>query len=1050
MCSGEHAARWLPLRLIRGQISAARHFVQKNLLIWLVSFVLSLGVACAEGPTLIAPTATVVDLGTEGTSVAAQRRNVALEVPGETEAARVVLELRGQGPGPDFNWTLFTLKNAAKEARDFVLIVDAQRLAGSGLLRLKPFGSKVETIVWAAAQDRVKRQAAANGDAYAFSLQANSILTLGIEGEALLQNVHLVEFNAFVQQEATAASLRSAMLAAGLLLALAALLLFSLRHQMAFAVGGFFAFAVLLFVALETGYLDAGASGMLRYGMTPQNLRAFVEGLLALAVALCFWRLTNVSKRTYLQSLPYIILILLALVILGISWVNPMRATALARIVIVVTTIAGFVVALRGRKSNNTSVDNAVLMWSAILAWIFAAALAALSSNPAIAASPVLMAGLVAVLGLVVYGLLRHAFKQGYTSQPYLADANRRSLALAGAQHFLWDWQPQDNMLEVSSDLARALGHDPKLFHGPNAARSFLRLIHQADELAYLKCTNTRDLKAGQFIEQDLRIANSKGEYHWFALRARALPGSNKLAERCIGTLTDVTRSKVVADNLIHESVHDPVTGLPTRALFVDRLEREIKKPLGIPVRIMLIGIERFKALNDGLGHDLGDQLLLAAGQRIAECLTPDETLARISGSQYAVMFIETIDGRSAMDLARQIAERLGEPMTAMTQQIYLSVCIGISQSSNDVKQASVLQQQAASALHEAQIEGPDTCLVYDDDMVDERGDKVALEADLRRAIDRHEIEVHYQPIVELETRIIAGFEALARWRHPERGMLQPAEFIGIAEQTGLIGEVGDLVLAEAARQMGIWQRVLTRNRPVFMAINVSSDQLSDTSFLDKLGVIIAREALAPQSLKVELTESVVMRYPERARQLIARLRSLGVGVACDDFGTGFSNLASLRDLQFDTLKMDRSFIMAGGLDGRGGMILNSVIDLAHSLGMKVVAEGIEDEHQAAKLVALGCDLGQGYLLGAPMTPREVHGHLAVLPVVAQLAATPVPGFAPMAPRPLATFESRAYQSPEELPSLFKVKNPPVRKAAKPKKPKAKKKPAKPAAKKKR
>jgi diguanylate cyclase (GGDEF)-like protein len=376
---------------------------------------------------------------------------------------------------------------------------------------------------------------------------------------------------------------------------------------------------------------------------------------------------------------------------------------------------------------------------------------------------------------------------------------------------------------------------------------------------------------------------------------------------------------------LINESIHDPVTGLPSRALFLDRLEREVEKPLNAPRRVLMIGIERFKILNDGLGHDLGDQLLLAVGQRISDVLIEEESVARISGSQFAVMQVEAIDNRDSITLADHILQQLAKPITVLSQQVYLSACIGISLSSSTGASAVALHQQAETALHEAQSKGPRTVVVYHAEISDERADKVELEGDLRRAIDRREIEVHYQPIINLMTRDVAGFEALARWQHPTRGLLPPAEFIGLAEQAGMISEIGELVLQESIRQMGIWQRVLTRNRPVFMAINVSAEQLSDTGFIDRLTSTLARETVQPYAAKIEITESVVMRFPERARQLIARLRNLHIGVACDDFGTGFSNLASLRDLNFDTLKMDRSFITSDGLQGRGGVILRRI-----------------------------------------------------------------------------------------------------------------------------
>ena len=314
--------------------------------------------------------------------------------------------------------------------------------------------------------------------------------------------------------------------------------------------------------------------------------------------------------------------------------------------------------------------------------------------------------------------------------------------------------------------------------------------------MAYHKCLDLRGLQGGSFVEQELRLRDSQGIYHWFVLRAKALPGAGGTPGRLIGTLTDITRTKQKEDRLISEAVHDPVTGLPSRALFLDRVEREVAKPLSLPRRILMVGIERFKILNDGLGHDLGDQLLLAAGQRIAETLSNEESVARISGSQFAVMHIDNIDGPDAEALAALILARLADPISVLSQQVYLSACVGISLSSTNTASAAALHQQAETALHEAQGQGPRSIVTFHSDISDERAENVELEADMRGAIDRHEIEVHYQPVINLLTREVAGFEALARWQHPIRGLLQPNEFIGLAEQAGFISEIGDLVLA--------------------------------------------------------------------------------------------------------------------------------------------------------------------------------------------------------------------------------------------------------------
>jgi diguanylate cyclase (GGDEF)-like protein len=985
------------------------------LLVWAAS-------AHAEGTVDIAPGSFLVDLTEQGTRVAAQRRNLALEVPGEKDGTRAVLELRGTGVGPEFNWTVYTLRNAGPEERDLVLAIDSQRLAASGIVRLQPFGSQVKNISWLQTTNAPAPLNSALADAYQFQLQPGQAMTFGIEGPAILKAVRVYDVKSFAQRGASMAFLRGAALAVAFVLALSILSLYGIRANRAFLVGGTFGFAVLLFMALEAGYLQPLSQSIRTFELTQQHLRAISESLFALAVALCFWGLTSLKRRSLWKDMPFFLLIFGMFALIAYAVLVPERATQTARWAIVFMSVAGFISALVAKRGRAEVMDSAMLFWSSLLAWVFFATVSATGESHSPALHGIALAGLTIVLGVLAFVLLRLAFAQGFLSKPYLTDASRRSLALTGAEHYLWDWQPQENKLDIGADLARSLGHSASNLIPSAALRWFAALVHPADDLAYRKCLDLRNMRAGNFVEQELRLRDAQGVYHWFILRARALPGAGGVPARLIGTLTDISRSKQTEDRLINEAIHDPVTGLPSRALFLDRLEREVAKPMAPPRRILMIGIERFKILNDGLGHDLGDQLLLAVGQRISDALTGDESVARISGSQFAVMQVESIDSRDSTALAADILARLAKPINVMSQQVFLSACIGISLSSSTGASAAALLQQAETALHEAQGKGPRTTIIFHAEITDQRADRVALEADLRRAIDRHEIEVHYQPIITLLTRDVAGFEALARWQHPKRGILQPAEFIGLAEQAGLINEIGELVLQESIRQMGIWQRVLTRNRPVFMAINVSAEQLSDTGFIDRLTSTLAREGVLPHAAKIEITESVAMRFPERSRQLIGRLRNIGIGVACDDFGTGFSNLASLRDLNFDTLKMDRGFITADGLQGRGGVILQSVVDMAHRLGMLVVAEGIETEDQAQHLLLMGCELGQGYHLSPPLVARDVHQLLAVLPVVTAPSHNPPEETVPdEEPLPDDAYYADDDAEPEELPSLFEV-----------------------------
>lgn len=948
----------------------------------------------------------VIDLSVHGATVAADRPNIAIELPQSPSMTRTLLNLDAAGPGPGYTWTVYTLRNASNVRRELVIAIDPQRLSASKLFPAKPFGRRIQKVVSSLEPDRFASRPSGAQDAYAFELAPNAAMSFAVEGDAPLAGIRVYSSAAFGKRETSIAFLRGAALTVTLVITLFIIGLYSVRSHSAFIAGSAVAFSCLQFMALESGFLDRFSDGIFSLSFSLQQLRAWSETLLATSFAFAAWGLTtpNARARRSLYWLLALFLMFGALSLLG--WHYPAATATLARMLAAIAAAAGFVLALRARRDASGAMVMGMTLWSAILAWVFFAGVAALGPYQAPVIHAGLLAGLATVVAILSFALARLALAQGYLSNAYLTKSASRSLALAGGRHMLWDWRPNDNYLLLGEDFAETLGHDAAMFQGPDAARLLLALVHPADQMSYQRATSIHALSPGDVIDTDLRVQGADGQYRWFALRAAAVPGAGNWPERAVGTLTDITEKKQTESRLITEAVRDPVTGLPSRAIFNDRLERELAKSIGLPVKVLLVGLSRFKLFNEGLGQDLGDQMLLAAGQRISECLLPDETLARLSGGLFAVMYIEAVDKRGAEALAGEILGRLGQPLTVAGQDVHLTASIGISQAGAAGASVAALHDQAARALHAAQLQGPSASLVFDESMRNEKAAEVAIELDLRRALARGEIEVHYQPVVLLSSRTIVGFEALARWRHRQRGFLPPSEFIAVAEQSGLVGEISATVLAEAARQIGVWLRTFARNRKLFVAVNISAEQLSEPGLFDRITTAIERESLPPASLAVEITESVAMRFPERARRLIARLKAAGVSVSCDDFGTGYSNLASLRDLRFDTLKMDRSFIAGDGLGRRGGIIVGSVISLAHQLDMQVVAEGVESEEQALALEAMGTDLGQGYWLGEPMPAAAIPGLLAVLPLVepppvpSEDPNAPKPGRAPRAPRP--------------------------------------------------
>jgi diguanylate cyclase (GGDEF)-like protein len=667
----------------------------------------------------------------------------------------------------------------------------------------------------------------------------------------------------------------------------------------------------------------------------------------------------------------------LALPVFG--FFEPGMASGLARLLFAAIVAAGFVVLVLLRRSGDRSAETVLLPWSAIVLWAFAAAVAALTTGSDNLLSPMLLAGLAIVLVTMSFGLAQFAFSHGILARHNFQETGRKALALAGAQQYVWDWQPDEQDLFVGEELERILALPPG-FLEQGGIETFVDLIHPADRGAYLASVDDAERRGRGPFEQEFRLRRSDGSYRWFLLRARAMPGPGVRAMRCIGTLSDINNTKRTEERLLNDAVYDRVTGLPNKALFLDRCLRAISKVDSgelADVYVLLIDLDRFKTVNDALGQEAGDGLLTVTGRRLQALAGPEDTVARMPGDQFAILFAGSAPRRDVVQFVENVRKSVGRPISLKPQEVFVTACIGAASYREPGLPIEQLMKDAAVALYEAKRRGSDAVEFFRTSMRDDRTELVALESELRRAIERNEIEVHYQPITRLADLDIAGFEALVRWRHPVLGLLAPESFITLAETTGIIRIIGRFVLHEAARQLGIWQRAFRPNVPVFMAVNLSSNQLIEPDLVDDIKLVLAREAIAKGSFKIEVTESIVMQYPERAVQILERLKQLGVGLACDDFGTGFSSLASLRKLPFDTLKVDKTFLVPESGDARAAVILESIVRMAHDLGLTIVAEGIENQDHIDRLGSMGCDFGQGYFIGPPLSAKQVSESLS-------------------------------------------------------------------------
>jgi diguanylate cyclase (GGDEF)-like protein/PAS domain S-box-containing protein len=436
---------------------------------------------------------------------------------------------------------------------------------------------------------------------------------------------------------------------------------------------------------------------------------------------------------------------------------------------------------------------------------------------------------------------------------------------------------------------------------------------------------------------------------------------------------TDVTDRRRTADKLLHDAFHDALTGLPNRALFLDRLEHRLaleKRRHKTSFSVLVLDIDRFKVINDSLGHVLGDQLLIEVARRLEAALRPGDTVARLGGDEFTILLEDVPTAADARKVADRLHEELKAPFLLATEEVFSGASIGIAHGSAEYARPEDILRDGDTALYRAKAQGRGRCVEFDSSMHDRAVELLHLETSLRRALERREFRLHYQPVVSLTSGQITGAEALLRWMHPERGLVPPLDFIPLAEETGLIVEIGAWVLKEACRQMKEWQEKLGQPQ-LEIGVNLSSRQFQVPGLVAQVAEVLQETGLSPRSLRLEVTESLLMDKHPNVAQSMTELRAMGVRLDLDDFGTGYSSLSYLHQFPIDTLKIDRSFIQRMGATDEALEIVNTILALASSLDMEVVAEGVETEQQLELLRKMHCSYAQGYHLSRPIEPVQ-------------------------------------------------------------------------------
>ena len=881
------------------------------------------------------------------------------------------IEVRARAGGN--NWAVFALANNGDEQIDRLVVAAHYRMVGSGLL-WPDLGISRIVYITPSSGDPPERQDNGGADVFRITLDPGTVITFVAELRTdNLAQLYLWEPDAYKDKLNSLTLYQGIVIGIAGLLALFLTILFVVKGSVMFPAAAALGWAVLIYIGIDFGFwpkvfdLSSGAERI---------WRASGEAILAATLLVFLFAYLNLNRWhvRYAHITVGWLAFLGALV--AVALFAPAVASGIARISLFLVAVLGFGLVIYLATHN---FDRAVMLiptWLLLVIWVIGAALTVLGLVTNDIVGPALLGGLVLIVMLIGFTVMQHAFAGGGVASGIVSDIERRALALTGAGDMIWDWDVSSDKVFTSPETEAALGLKHGALDGP--AAKWLDVLHQGDRDRFRATLDSvLEQRRGRVV-QDFRMRTADGHYLWFALRARPVVGSDGEVVRLVGTITDVTEFKTAEERLLHDAVHDNLTGLPNRELFLDRLKAVLglaKSDPALRPTVLVIDIDRFKQVNDSVGMAVGDSILLTLARRLGRLFKPQDTLARLAGDQFGMILLSERDSARITAFAETIRKTLRAPITFRDREIFLTASIGLALGGGEPNQAEDLLKDAELAMYHAKRTGGDRIDVFKEAMRARKSDRLSVESDLRRALERDEIMILYQPIVRLEDRAVAGFEALARWNHPKLGRLSPAEFINIAEETGLIVELGLLVLDRAARQLSTWQRTLRHREPLFASVNVSSRQLLRHDLIQDLRTVLGRAPLARGSLKLELTESTVMENPEHAAQMLHRIRELGAGLALDDFGTGYSSLAYLQRFPFDTIKIDQSFVRMSA-KGTRPVILRSMIALAHDLGMDVVAEGAETDSDAVELFQLGCEYAQGFVFGEPMSAERARALL--------------------------------------------------------------------------
>ncbi len=890
--------------------------------------------AAALKPIVVTPDNDNIEITTLGDAYEGRGDSLMVDTVAGGDGVSGRISVKAVTPGTNPNWIVFALTNPTDKSIERWLTADRYTLAGSGIIWPDLDARRIEAVTPSIGfvPQRIKSDRA---DIFALTLEPGQTITYVAElSSERFARIHLWKPLDYEIKFRDRQLFNGIMLGLSALTALFLTVIFAVNHKLIFPAAALFAWCVLAYLCVDFGFFHK------IFNMKPEDnavYRAAAESAMAASLVIFLHAFLRLGLTHGLIRMLSLVWILAQLALIAVAAIDPRLAATFARFSFVLIGAVGGLATLYLAIRGQDRAMHLLPPWILFLVWIFLCGVVLTGRLTGEIFVSALIGGLVLILLLIGFVVTQFAFR---SLEPLAGlapnDSQLRAIAVDGARSAVWEWSSRRDEIKTGEIIEQALALTPGELNVK--VDEFLQYVHPADRERFRLSLWSVQERAGGKIRSDFRMRHADNSYRWFELEAAAVDTGDRRAVRCVGLMRDITEIKMAHERLLQNAVHCSLTGLPNRELLIDRMTNAVMRARSdekIRPTVFFIDIDKFKSINAALGFVVGDSLLLNVARRLQRHLGPHDTLARISGDQFAILFVDQQNPRELAGLAERVRRSLRAPMHIASQEVVLTGSLGIAIFDGEETCGADLLKEAEIAMYRAKRWGADRIEIFRPEMRGEPNDRDMMEATLRKAIEKDQIKVIYQPIVYLPTEELSGFEALARLEHPKLGLISPNAFIPIAEESDLIIQLGSRVLATSAADAVIWQKELPRPEDqLFVSVNVSSRQILRTELVQEVRALIGRTLLAKGTLRLEITESLAMENPEHAVEILSQIRSAGAELALDDFGTGYSSLAYLQRLPCDTIKLDRSLIRAaGGGEEQAATIVRAMVALAHELG---------------------------------------------------------------------------------------------------------------------